>query len=197
MARKSASGGRVKPILVKEKGVKASSEWKDPERIVSGRKVFRSASLAGSRKRAFGDVVTFVTAADPIERVGLERLGVPAVLVREMADEMKISAVRLYDILGVPKATATRRAAAGQRIGGAGGHAAVAMLRLIGEVHAMVAESTSAEVGKFDAAEWLGQWIERPQPALAGQKPADLLDTPTGVEVVSRSLGSILSGAYQ
>jgi uncharacterized protein (DUF2384 family) len=71
------------------------------------------------------------------------------------------------------------------------------MLRLIGEVHAMVAESTSAEVGKFDAAEWLGQWIERPQPALAGQKPADLLDTPTGVEVVSRSLGSILSGAYQ
>ena len=39
--------------------------------------------------------------------------------------------------------------------------------------------------------------IERPQPALGGRKPADLIDTPTGVEVVARLLGSIESGAYQ
>lgn len=32
---------------------------------------------------------------------------------------------------------------------------------------------------------------------LGGRKPADLIDTPTGVEVVARLLGSIESGAYQ
>ena len=38
--------------------------------------------------------------------------------------------------------------------------------------------------------------IERPQPALGGNKPADLLDTPTGLQVVSRTLGALESGAY-
>ncbi|HEY8707729.1 MAG TPA: antitoxin Xre/MbcA/ParS toxin-binding domain-containing protein [Burkholderiaceae bacterium] len=32
---------------------------------------------------------------------------------------------------------------------------------------------------------------------MGGRKPADLIDTPTGVEVVARLLGSIESGAYQ
>jgi uncharacterized protein (DUF2384 family) len=49
----------------------------------------------------------------------------------------------------------------------------------------------------FDAAKWLGRWLEQPQPALGGRKAADLIDTPTGVEVVARLLGSIESGAYQ
>ncbi|MFO1356707.1 MAG: MbcA/ParS/Xre antitoxin family protein [Gammaproteobacteria bacterium] len=49
----------------------------------------------------------------------------------------------------------------------------------------------------FNAARWLGKWIETAQPALGGRKPADLLDTPTGLDMVSRLLGSIQSGAYQ
>jgi len=57
--------------------------------------------------------------------------------------------------------------------------------------------TTASEAKMFDATKWLGQWIERPQPALGGRKPADLLDTPTGVELVARLLGSIESGAYQ
>jgi uncharacterized protein (DUF2384 family) len=32
---------------------------------------------------------------------------------------------------------------------------------------------------------------------LGGRRPADLLDTPTGVEVVARLLGSLESGAFQ
>lgn len=49
----------------------------------------------------------------------------------------------------------------------------------------------------FDAVKWLGQWLERPQPALGGRRPADLMDTPTGMEMVAGLLGSIRSGAYQ
>ncbi|MDH5540593.1 MAG: MbcA/ParS/Xre antitoxin family protein, partial [Rhizobacter sp.] len=37
----------------------------------------------------------------------------------------------------------------------------------------------------------------RPQPSLGGRRPAELIDTPTGIEVVSRLLGSIESGSYQ
>jgi uncharacterized protein (DUF2384 family) len=39
--------------------------------------------------------------------------------------------------------------------------------------------------------------LNAPQPALGGRKPADLIDTPAGVEVVARLLGSIASGAFQ
>ena len=56
---------------------------------------------------------------------------------------------------------------------------------------------TDAAAPGFDAARWLGQWIEQPQAALGGQKPADLLDTPTGLSVVARLLGALASGAYQ
>ena len=61
----------------------------------------------------------------------------------------------------------------------------------------IVENSTVPEAEGFDAAQWLGRWIERPQPALGGRKPADLIGTPTGRAMVARVLGAIESGAYQ
>ena len=75
--------------------------------------------------------------------------------------------------------------------------AELGMVKLLGIAQEIVANSTAREAKTFDATKWLGQWIERPQPALGGRRPADLLDTPTGVQVVARLLGSIESGAYQ
>lgn len=49
----------------------------------------------------------------------------------------------------------------------------------------------------FDIDNWLQDWLHRPQPALAGRKPAELLSTEAGVVSVCRALGSILSSAYQ
>jgi uncharacterized protein (DUF2384 family) len=80
---------------------------------------------------------------------------------------------------------------------GRSGQAAIGMVRLLGIAQEVVRDSTAEEAQGFDAAKWLGQWIERPQPALGGRKPSELLDTPTGVEVVARLLGSIRSGAFQ
>ena len=71
------------------------------------------------------------------------------------------------------------------------------MIKLLGIAQSIVNNSTAAEAKAFDAAKWLGQWIEQPQPALGGRRPADLISTPTGVEVVARLLGSLESGAYQ
>jgi len=89
------------------------------------------------------------------------------------------------------------KAAGGKMIAGGAGQAAIGMVKLLGIAQEIVANSTATEAKGFDAAKWLGQWIERPQPSLGGRRPADLLDTPTGVEVVARLLGSIESGAYQ
>ena len=110
---------------------------------------------------------------------------------------MEVPTSRIFNILGVPKATAEKKAAAGELVCGSGGQAAVGTIKLLGIAQDIVRNSTAAEAKDFDAARWLGQWIERPQPALGGRKPADLIGTPTGVEVVVRLLGAIESGAYQ
>ena len=60
----------------------------------------------------------------------------------------------------------------------------------------MLDYSTHPDAKTLDVAKWLGQWIGQPQPALGGQKPADLMDTPTGMAMVSCVLGALASGAY-
>jgi hypothetical protein len=78
-----------------------------------------------------------------------------------------------------------------------GGQSEIAVAKLLVTVKSIVENSTCPEAKGLDAAKWLEQWLERPQPALGGRKPADLIDTPTGVEIVTKLLGSIESGAYQ
>ncbi|WP_371282367.1 antitoxin Xre/MbcA/ParS toxin-binding domain-containing protein [Dokdonella sp.] len=48
---------------------------------------------------------------------------------------------------------------------------------------------------KFD--HWRGEWLKRPQPALGGSRPTDLMITPDGIRSVRRVLGAIIGGAYQ
>ena len=138
-----------------------------------------------------------VAAATPIQLVEIERAGVQGTLLKDLSRRMEIPSSRIFAMLGVPKATAEKKAAAGEMVAGRGGQAALGMVRLLGIANRIVANSTAKEARSFDSAKWLGQWIERAQPSLGGRKPADLLDTPTGVEVVARLLGSIESGAYQ
>jgi putative toxin-antitoxin system antitoxin component (TIGR02293 family) len=117
--------------------------------------------------------------------------------LKDLSRHMHVPAVRLYDIVGVPKATAEKKVAANEPIAGAGGQAVLGLARLLAIARHIVENSTAPEAKGFDAAKWLGQWIERPQPALGGRKPADLIGTPTGLEMVARVLGAIESGAYQ
>lgn len=143
------------------------------------------------------DYVRQVARATPLQLVEIERQGVLGSFIKDLSRRMEIPSSRIFAILGVPKATAEKKAAAGERVEGRGGQAAIGMIKLLGIAQEIVANSTASEAKTFDATKWLGQWIERPQPALGGRKPADLLDTPTGVELVARLLGSIESGAYQ
>lgn len=138
-----------------------------------------------------------VSKATPYQLVELERHGVHGRFLKDLSRRMEVSQLHVFDMIGVPKATAERKVAAGEVIAGSGGQAAIGMAKLIAKATEIVANSTSAQARDFDAAKWLGKWLEIPQPALGGRRPSELVDTPTGVDVVLRLLGAIESGAYQ
>ena len=147
--------------------------------------------------RGVDDFVRQVSAATPLQLVEIERRGVAGSFLKDLSRRMDIPAARVFSMLGVPKATAEKKASAGEVVAGSGGQAALGVARLIAIAQAIVANSTARQAQGFDAARWLGQWLDRPQPSLGGRRPAELIDTPTGIEVVSRLLGSIESGSYQ
>ena len=150
----------------------------------------------GARHDTLDDLVTGFCRAGPLTRIEAERAGVSGGLVKEIAKSMGMSNIRMFEVIGVPKATAEKRAANNTAVTGTPGQAALGVVRLLGIAREMAENSDAPEARGFDTAKWLGQWIERPQPALGGRKPAELLDTPTGVETVCKLLGAIESGSY-
>jgi putative toxin-antitoxin system antitoxin component (TIGR02293 family) len=148
-------------------------------------------------KKGVDEYVRIVISATPKEIIATERRGVQSQLLKDLSKRIQLPATRIFDMVGIPKATAEKKVAAGELVAGSGGQAALGVIKLLGIAQDLIASSTAKEARDFDAGKWLGQWLERPQPALGGEKPADLLDTPTGIDIVSRLLGSIGSGAYQ
>ena len=66
--------------------------------------------------------------------------------------------------------------------------------RLVAQVDAMMRESGKLE--GFDAAKWVAAWLDRPQSALGGRRPAELMDTAEGRDLVTDLVARIQSGAY-
>ena len=135
--------------------------------------------------------------ATPMQIVEIERAGVAGAFIADLSSRMDLPSSRVFTMLRIPKATAARKMAEGSIIDGRAGQAAIGMVKLLGMAQDIVRDSTAKQAKDFDSVKWLGLWIEQPQPALGGRKPADLLDTPTGVGMVARVLGAIQSGAYQ
>jgi uncharacterized protein (DUF2384 family) len=151
----------------------------------------------GARHLSLDEYVATVERATPMQRIELERAGVPGKLIKALSTRMKLPTSRMFGILGLPKATAEKKAARGESVGGSAGYSALGMATLLAKAQEMATDSGATSTPGFDAGEWLGRWIELPQPALGGRRPSELLDTATGVQVVSRLLGSLVSGSYQ
>lgn len=134
--------------------------------------------------------------ATPVQMVEMERLGVAGTFITDLSKRMELPSSRVFAMLRIPPATAARKAAAGAVVDGRAGLAAIGMIKLLGIAQDIVEDSTASDARDFDTVKWLGQWIERPQPALGGKRPADYLDTPSGVEMVAQLLGAMRSGAY-
>jgi putative toxin-antitoxin system antitoxin component (TIGR02293 family) len=195
LRKKSAGAVVTSTALVRtSKNVGAQSS-----KLVSNRRTLMSTSAAVTYLKSKGvdDFVVQVNLASPMQLVDVERRGVDARFLKDLSKRMNLPTSRVFSMFGVPKATAEKKAANGEVVSGSGGHAAIAMAKLLGTAKEIVENSTAKEAIGFDSATWLGKWLELPQPSLGGRKPADMIDTPTGVEVVTKLLGAIQSGAYQ
>lgn len=70
----------------------------------------------------------------------------------------------------------------------------VGLTKLIDQVASIVEESSELE--GFNATQWFNDWITLPALALGGRKPAELLDTSEGREMVSKLLAQMQSSAF-
>jgi putative toxin-antitoxin system antitoxin component (TIGR02293 family) len=132
--------------------------------------------------------------ADPMELVTLVKRGVTAESVQALAKLMSISKERLADTLGLAAATVNRKSRDQKPLSSDESSRVIGMARLVGQVQAIVEESGDPE--GFDAASWVAQWLEQPLPALGGRRPAELMDTPEGQNLVSNLVARLQTGAY-
>ena len=139
---------------------------------------------------SFADVYSLA----PAERVALVKRGVPAGYVIAIAKTIGRPKERLMKVLGLPRATVDRKARAHQQLSIEHGERLIGFSKLVGQVQVMVAQS--GDPAGFDAAKWLGQWVEKPLPALGGRCPAEYMDTSEGQQLVSSLIAKMQSGAY-
>lgn len=155
-----------------------AGKFKLPVRLDSFRALLRTAPLA--------------------ERVRIEREGVPYQVVKGLIGEIFLSSSEFQTFVRIPKATFTKKMKDKALFAGTTGQSVVGLMELINKVEDMLAaERDNPDAAGFDVEKWVGDWIQRPQPALGGLAPAELMDTPTGRASVMRVLGAIQSGAYQ
>jgi putative toxin-antitoxin system antitoxin component (TIGR02293 family) len=131
---------------------------------------------------------------DAIERVELVKEGVPADLLVLISEDMAITRDKLYATIGLARATVNRKLREQQVLSQDESERVLGIARLVGQVDAMVKESGNPK--GFDAAKWVAAWLDRPQPALGGKRPAELMDTSDGRSIVSDLIARMQSGAY-
>jgi putative toxin-antitoxin system antitoxin component (TIGR02293 family) len=130
----------------------------------------------------------------PAERIALVKRGIPAGDVFKIAKTIGRPKERLMKVLGLPRATVDRKARAHQPLSIEHGERLIGFSKLVGQVQVMVEQS--GDPTGFDAAKWLGEWFERPLPALGGKCPAEYMDTSEGQQLVSSLIAKMQSGAY-
>lgn len=135
-----------------------------------------------------------VYAMERVDRIQLVKRGILASYVLAIARSVGLPKEYLIEMLGLPRATVDRKARATQVLTVAQSELVLGCAKLIGQVQVMVEQS--GDPAGFNAAEWLGEWLERPQPALGGKRPAQYLDTNEGQQLLATLLARAQSGAY-
>ncbi len=139
---RQARGPRVKTgALARGEGGVLLSKSKVTERF--SKSAFQELPLRYKRKAGVTNFVTRIHGAEPLQLIATERDGVASVFVKDLASELRIPSQRMFAILGVPKATAEKKIAAGELLAGSGGRAALGVARLLGMAQAMVEGSTA------------------------------------------------------
>jgi len=132
--------------------------------------------------------------ASQMQRVKIVKKGVPARYTGVLAAGMRISKDKFYRTVGLTRATVDRKVRVNKRLNLDESERVMGIARLVGQAQSLVQESGGPP--DFDAARWLADWLDRPLPALGGQRPAELMDTAEGRALVSDLLAQQQSGAY-
>lgn len=130
----------------------------------------------------------------PAEVIAIVRQGVSAERLIEIGASLHRSKEWLFRTLKLPRSTMDHKIRQHERLSPEHSERVVGLERLIGQVQAMVEGSEAAP--DFDACRWVGQWLDRPVPALGGAKPADVMDTLQGQALVSRLLAQSQAGVF-
>jgi putative toxin-antitoxin system antitoxin component (TIGR02293 family) len=130
----------------------------------------------------------------PAERIAVVRAGVPAEAMRVLADDMAVPLRRFYETVHIPEATGKRKLRDKQSLSVEEGERVLFVAQLIAEVRRVVTES--GDPAGFNAAEWVADWLERPLPALGGQRPSAMLDTADGRSAVLALIGQAQAGVF-
>ena len=137
---------------------------------------------------------THIYQVEPMDRIKLIRNGVPARYINVVSDAMGITKDTLFKFLNLPKSTIDKKSVANQMLPIEQGERLIGMAKLVGQVESIVSESGNPD--GFNAAKWVANWLEKPSPALGGEKPSAYLDTVSGQEMISDLLSKIQTGAY-
>jgi putative toxin-antitoxin system antitoxin component (TIGR02293 family) len=130
----------------------------------------------------------------PAEVIHIIRQGVPAERLIEMGACLHRSKEWLFRTLKLPRSTMDHKIRQHERLSPEYSERVIGLERLIGQVQAMVEDTEAAP--DFNACRWVGQWLDRPVPALGGAKPADFMDTLQGQALVSRLLAQSQAGVF-
>lgn len=139
-------------------------------------------------------IVDVIYKADPDKRIKLLREGFPAKSAAALADELGWSREHTFDALRLKRSTVLRKIKEDARLETAESERLLSVMDIIEQVQQMVEQSGRPE--GFDAAKWVGDWLDTANQALGGKKPAEYLDTHEGLTVVRRLLAQMQSGAY-
>lgn len=131
---------------------------------------------------------------DPIERVAIVKEGLPAEVLTVLAEDMSISKEKLYATIGVARATVDRKIREQSVLSQDESERVMGIAKLVNQVDTIVRNSGNPE--GFDSAKWVSAWLDRPQAALGGRRPAELMDTSEGRGIVSGLIAQMQSGAY-
>ena len=127
-------------------------------------------------------------------RINQLRQGVPSSWLRQSEETTGLSRSALCSLLGLKVSTINRKLHNATPLSPDESERLMGLHRLIGQVEAVVRDCGDGQ--PFDAAAWLGSWLQRPNAALGGALPASYMDTAEGREQLGRLISAQRSGAY-
>lgn len=126
------------------------------------------------------------------DKVSLLRRGIEPAEVVQIAEDMGVKQLRVKEMLRLAQGTFSRRARKAETLNLDESERVLRLKNLIGLAQKLAMQFGNAT--DFDAAKWIGQWVETPIPALGNVKPADYMDTGEGAKLVESTLIKTVTG---